>query len=196
MAGSKDARCWGHAGASVSTPCLILMRPCCLRMNGVAAGPPSLGPSRRTGSHCAVPARSTSVATIFASSGGEMGVLINFCRALATTERIISPTLFHQSVDNRLRLYGHCNELPAVLDGPLLLRLFMRGGTAGGSSPYATMEDCPALFVVNDLPAPDPLIRAQADTVGLRNGIGLDRFSCRRVPRARPRHSSQPSAAM
>ena len=40
------------------------------------------------------------VATVFASSGGEMGVLDQLCRALATTERIISPTLFHQSVHN------------------------------------------------------------------------------------------------
>ena len=40
------------------------------------------------------------VPTVFASSGGEMGVLDTLCRTLATPERVISPTLFHQSVHN------------------------------------------------------------------------------------------------
>ena len=40
------------------------------------------------------------VPTVFASSGGEMGVLDKLCRAPGDAERVISPTLFHQSVHN------------------------------------------------------------------------------------------------
>ena len=40
------------------------------------------------------------VATVFASSGGEMGVLDHSAGAWRRPERVISPTLFHQSVHN------------------------------------------------------------------------------------------------
>ena len=40
------------------------------------------------------------VATVFASSCGETGVLDRLCTALATPQRVISPTLFHHSVHN------------------------------------------------------------------------------------------------
>jgi len=37
------------------------------------------------------------VASVFASSDGETGVLDRLCTALATPQRTISPTLFHHS---------------------------------------------------------------------------------------------------
>src|SRR5690348_10894411 len=40
------------------------------------------------------------VATVFASSGGEMGVLDQLCTSLSAANRMLSPTLFHQSVHN------------------------------------------------------------------------------------------------
>ena len=40
------------------------------------------------------------VATVFASSDGETGVLDRLCTALAAPQRTISPTLFHHSVHN------------------------------------------------------------------------------------------------
>jgi len=41
-----------------------------------------------------------SVATVFASSGGDLEIVDKMCRALATEEKIISPTVFHNSVHN------------------------------------------------------------------------------------------------
>lgn len=40
------------------------------------------------------------VATVFASSDGELGIADKICSALAETEKIVSPTLFHNSVHN------------------------------------------------------------------------------------------------
>lgn len=41
-----------------------------------------------------------SIATVFASSDGELGIADKICSALAESEKIVSPTLFHNSVHN------------------------------------------------------------------------------------------------
>ena len=101
------------------------------------------------------------VATIFASSGGEMGVLDQLCRALATTERIISPTLFHHSVHNTAA--GYWGIATSCQQSSTALSCYDDSCAAGllEAVTYATVEDCPVLFVSYDLPAPDPLIRAR-----------------------------------
>jgi hypothetical protein len=101
------------------------------------------------------------VATVFASSGGEMGVLDQLCRALTTTERIISPTLFHQSVHNTAA--GYWGIATRCQQSSTALSCYDDSSAAGllEAMTYATMEDCPVLFVSYDLPAPDPLIRAR-----------------------------------
>jgi hypothetical protein len=101
------------------------------------------------------------VATVFASSGGEMGVLDQLCRALATTERIISPTLFHQSVHNTAA--GYWGIATSCQQSSTALSCYDDSCAAGllEAATYATMESCPVLFVSYDLPAPDPLIRAR-----------------------------------
>lgn len=101
------------------------------------------------------------VATVFASSGGEMGVLDQLCRALATTERIISPTLFHHSVHNTAA--GYWGIATSCQQSSTALSCY-DDSCAGGlleAVTYATIEHCPVLFVSYDLPAPDPLIRAR-----------------------------------
>ena len=120
------------------------------------------------------------VATVFASSGGEMGVLDQLCRALATTERIISPTLFHQSVHNTAA--GYWGIATSCQQSSTALSCYDDSCAAGllEAATYATMEGCPVLFVSYDLPAPDPLIRARPIRVGLRHRISLDRVACRR----------------
>jgi Beta-ketoacyl synthase, N-terminal domain len=102
------------------------------------------------------------VATVFASSGGEMGVLDQLCRALATTERIISPTLFHHSVHNTAA--GYWGIATSCQQSSTALSCYDDSGAAGllEAVTYATMENCPVLFVSYDLPAPDPLIRARS----------------------------------
>jgi Beta-ketoacyl synthase, N-terminal domain len=101
------------------------------------------------------------VATVFASSGGEMGVLDQLCRALTTTERIISPTLFHQSVHNTAA--GYWGIATSCQQSSTALSCYDDSCAAGllEAVTYAAMEDCPVLFVSYDLPAPDPLIQAR-----------------------------------
>lgn len=101
------------------------------------------------------------LATVFASSGGEMGVLDQLCRALATTERAISPTLFHHSVHNTAA--GYWGIATRCQQSSTALSCYDDSCAAGllEAATYAAMEDCPVLFVSYDLPAPDPLIRAR-----------------------------------
>lgn len=104
---------------------------------------------------------SRTVATVFASSGGEMGVLDKLCRALATTERVISPTLFHQSVHNTAA--GYWGIATSCQQSSTALSCYDDSCAAGllEAVTYATIEECPVLFVVYDLPAPEPLNRAR-----------------------------------
>jgi hypothetical protein len=101
------------------------------------------------------------VATVFASSGGEMGVLDQLCRALTTPERIISPTVFHQSVHNTAA--GYWGIATSCQQSSTALSCYDDSCAAGllEAVTYAALEDCPVLFVSYDLPAPDPLIRAR-----------------------------------
>jgi beta-ketoacyl synthase-like protein len=101
------------------------------------------------------------VATTFASSGGEMGVLDQLCRALATPERVVSPTLFHQSVHNTAA--GYWGIATSCQQSSTALSCYDDSCAAGllDAVSYATTENCPVLFVSYDLPAPDPLIRAR-----------------------------------
>ena len=89
------------------------------------------------------------VATVFASSGGEMGVLDQLCRALATTERNTAA--------------GYWGIATSCQQSSTALSCYDDSCAAGllEAATYATMEGCPVLFVSYDLPAPDPLIRAR-----------------------------------
>ena len=40
------------------------------------------------------------VASVFASSDGDLGIVDKLCRALASDDKIVSPTVFHNSVHN------------------------------------------------------------------------------------------------
>jgi len=101
------------------------------------------------------------VATVFASSGGEMGVLDQLCRALTTTERILSPTLFHQSVHNTAA--GYWGIATRCQQSSTALSCYDDSCAAGllEAAAYAVTEERPVLFVSYDLPAPDPLIRVR-----------------------------------
>ena len=97
------------------------------------------------------------VATVFASSGGEMGVLDKLCRALATSERIISPTLFHQSVHNTAA--GYWGIATRCQQSSTALSCYDDSCAAGllEAVTHATIEARAVLFVAYDLPAPEPL---------------------------------------
>ena len=97
------------------------------------------------------------VATVFASSGGEMGILDKLCRALATSERVISPTLFHQSVHNTAA--GYWGIATSCQQSSTALSCYDDSCAVGllEAVMYATIEARPVLFVAYDLPAPEPL---------------------------------------
>ncbi len=101
------------------------------------------------------------VATVFATSGGEMDVLDQLCRALDTSERVISPTLFHQSVHNTAA--GYWGIATKCQQSSTALSCYDDSCAAGllEAITYASVEACPVLFVAYDLPAPEPLFGAR-----------------------------------
>lgn len=97
------------------------------------------------------------VATVFASSGGEMDVLDKLCRALATAEQVVSPTLFHQSVHNTAA--GYWGIATSCQQSSTALSCYDDSCAAGLLEAVAAVcaEARPVLFVAYDLPAPAPL---------------------------------------
>lgn len=101
------------------------------------------------------------VATVFASSGGEMDVLDKLCNTLATDERVVSPTLFHQSVHNTAA--GYWGIATSCQQSSTALSCYDDSCAAGllEAVTYACIEERPVLFVAYDLPAPAPLSAAR-----------------------------------
>ena len=98
---------------------------------------------------------------MFASSGGEMAVLDQLCRALTTTDRALSPTLFHQSVHNTAA--GYWGIATGCQQSSTALSSYDDSSALGllEAAAYATVEERPVLFVAYDLPSPPPLDRAR-----------------------------------
>ena len=101
------------------------------------------------------------VTAVFATSEGESAVLHQLCLALATTERVISPTLFHHSVHNAAAGYwsiGIESHQPSV-------SLSCYDSSFGGGLVEAGTHICanstPVLLVAYDLAPPPPLYAAQ-----------------------------------
>jgi hypothetical protein len=98
-----------------------------------------------------------SVATVFASSGGDSEVLDKICMALAQPDRPVSPTHFHQSVHNTPAGYW------AIATGcmrPSLSLSAYDGSFAAGlreAAALAWADQARVLLVVYDLPMPFPL---------------------------------------
>jgi len=97
------------------------------------------------------------LATVFASSGGETAIFDRICKTLASSDRTISPTLFHHSVHNAAAGYW-CIATGNQLSSTSLA--CYDSSFAGGlleSATYAVIERKPVLLVVYDL-APPPLL--------------------------------------
>src|SRR5918994_3615844 len=101
------------------------------------------------------------VATVYASSGGETSALDRLCRSLATPERVVSPTLFHQSVHNTAA--GYWGIATSCQQSSTALSSYDDSSALGllEAVAYATVEERPVLFVAYDLPSPPPLDRAR-----------------------------------
>lgn len=101
------------------------------------------------------------LATVFACSGGEMGILNQLCAALATPERVVSPTLFHQSVHNAAAGYWsiatRCQESSTALS----CYDWSFGSGLLEAAAYVCTEEKPVLLVAYDLSPPVPLYAAR-----------------------------------
>ena len=127
------------------------------------------------------------VPTVFASSDGEMDVFDALCRTLATKERVVSPTLFHQSVHNTAAGYWGI----ATRGQRSSTALSCYDDTfAAGLMEAATMvhvDHSPVLLVAYDLEAPTLLREARAITSGFAMALVLAERSAHRVARLRLR---------
>lgn len=106
------------------------------------------------------------VATVFASSDGETGILDRLCSALATSERVISPTLFHHSVHNAAA--GYWSIATGAQQSSTSLSCYDSSFPAGllEAAAYADTERTPVLLVAYDLLMPPPLFPARPLAAG------------------------------
>ena len=113
------------------------------------------------------------VPTVFASSGGETGTLNAICRTLATPDRVISPTLFHQSVHNTAA--GYWSIATACHQSSTALSCYDDSFAAGllEAMTLVCIEQCPVLLVVYDLSVPAPLNEARPIATGFAVALVL-----------------------
>jgi Beta-ketoacyl synthase, N-terminal domain len=113
------------------------------------------------------------VPTVFASSGGEMGVLDTLCRTLAMPERMISPTLFHQSVHNTAS--GYWSIATTCQQSSTALSCYDDSFAAGllEAITFVCVEQRPVLLVAYDLSVPAPLNEARPITTGFAVALVL-----------------------
>lgn len=106
------------------------------------------------------------VPTVFASSGGEMGVFDQLCRVLATEDRRVSPTLFHQSVHNTAA--GYWGIATTAQQSSTALSCYDDSFAVGWLEAAAMVceERRPVLLVAYDLAVPVPLNEARPITEG------------------------------
>ena len=111
----------------------------------------------------------TDLATVFASSGGDSANCHEICAALATSDRVISPTRFHNSVHNAPSGYWSISARSMATSSVVCA---YDGSFAAGLLEAMTQvvtEKQPALLMAYDTDYPEPLfsVRPIPDTVGL-----------------------------
>ncbi len=115
------------------------------------------------------------VATVFASSDGETGVLDRLCTALAAPRRTISPTLFHHSVHNAAS--GYWGIATGSQQSSTVLACYDSSFCAAllEAAAYAQIEERSVLLVAYDLPPPPPLYAARPLRGGFAAALLLTR---------------------
>jgi len=113
------------------------------------------------------------VPTVFASSGGEMGVFDQLCRVLASEDRRVSPTLFHQSVHNTAA--GYWGIATSGQQSSTALSCYDDSFAAGWLDAIALVcsEERPVLLVAYDMAVPAPLNEARPISEGFAVAIML-----------------------
>lgn len=115
------------------------------------------------------------VASVFASSDGETGVLDRLCTELAMPQRTISPTLFHHSVYNAAS--GYWGIATASQQSSTVLACYDSSFCAAllEAAAYVHIEERPVLLVAYDLPPPPPLYAARPLRGGFAAALLLTR---------------------
>jgi len=98
-----------------------------------------------------------SVATVFASSDGDLEIVDKLCRALAAEEKIVSPTVFHNSVHNAPA--GYWSIAASLRCGSTSISAGDASFMVGLMEAITRVmtEQCVVLYVAYDIPAPVPL---------------------------------------
>lgn len=100
---------------------------------------------------------SNDLATVFASSEGDMEIVDKICRALDTTDRPVSPTHFHNSVHNAPAGYASI----ATGSQNASTSIAALGGSFASGLLEAAIQTCieqqPVMLVAYDYPVPFPL---------------------------------------
>lgn len=113
------------------------------------------------------------VPAVFTSSGGEISVFDQLSRLLATQDRLVSPTLFHQSVHNAAS--GYWGIATAGQESSTALSCYDDSFIAGlvEAAALVETEGRPVLLVAYDLPVPAPLHEARPITTGFAVALVL-----------------------
>ena len=98
-----------------------------------------------------------SLATVFASSDADLGIIHRICSALTVMPRMISPTDFHNSVHNAAA--GYWSIAVGARGNATTLSAYDYSFAAGLSEAFGTVfiESRETLLVAFDLPPPAPL---------------------------------------
>jgi hypothetical protein len=113
------------------------------------------------------------VPTVFASSEGEMDVFDTLCRMLTTKERLVSPTVFHQSVHNTAA--GYWGIATGGQQSSTALSCYDDTFAAGllEAATIVHVEHRPVLLVAYDLNAPMLFREARPITSGFSVALVL-----------------------
>lgn len=109
------------------------------------------------------------VAIVFASSNGDNQTIHQICEALATPERMVSPTRFHNSVHNAAAGYWSiaCGSMQPSTSLSAWTGTFAAGLIEAAAQCLA--EAVPVLLAVYDTPFPEPL----AESTPCRQPFGV-----------------------
>lgn len=127
----------------------------------------SLGVAQEAVEACGFAARD--LPSVFSSSSGDPGNCHEICSALASSDRLISPTRFHNSVHNASSGYWSIASGAMASSSVLCAR---DGGFSAGlieAMTQCAVDDTPVLLVVYDTEYPEPLFskRPVPDSMGI-----------------------------
>jgi hypothetical protein len=100
----------------------------------------------------------TRLATVFASSDADMMVSHRICSALASTQRLVSPTDFHNSVHNAPSGYWHIGARSHLPSSAIAGHDFSFAVGLLEAATQTVSEMQQTLLVCYDAPAPEPLL--------------------------------------